>query len=71
MSADDSKLQKSQPTIADLAMLVSRLVQQVRKYDPTNDVAEKAMNYLRRKDLTGSILRESTKRFAIKQEPQL
>lgn len=51
---------KEQPTIADLAMLVSRLVQQVRKHDPTNDVAEKAMDYLRRKDLTGSILRETT-----------
>lgn len=51
--------EKEQPTIADLAMLVSRLVQQVRKHDPTNDVAEKAMDYLRRKDLTGSILRET------------
>lgn len=46
-------------TVADLAMLVSRLVQQVRKHEPDNDVAEKAMDYLRRKDLTGSILRET------------
>jgi hypothetical protein len=41
-------------------MLVSRLVQQVRKHDPTNDVADMAMDYLRRKDMTGSILREAS-----------
>ncbi len=46
------------PTIGDLGMLVARLVRQVRKHDPKNDVAEKAMDYLRRKDLTGSVLRE-------------
>lgn len=45
------------PTIADLGMLLARLVQQVRKHDPQNDVADKAMDYLRRKDLAGSILR--------------
>lgn len=39
-------------------MLVARLVQQVRKHDPSNEVAEKAMDYLRRKDLAGSVLRE-------------
>lgn len=62
---------KEPPTITDLAMLVARLVQQVRKHDVTNDVAEKAMDYLRRKDLVGSILREATERFAIKREDWL
>ena len=45
-------------TIADLVMLVARLIHQVRKHEPDNDVAEKAMDYLRRKDLVGAVLRE-------------
>ena len=53
----------SLPTIADLSMLVARLVQQVRKHDPANSVAESAMDYLRRKNLAGSILREQSKSF--------
>ena len=48
----------NEPTIADLAMLVARLVQQLRHYDPNNGVASKAMDYLRRRNLTASILRE-------------
>lgn len=47
-------------SIADLAMLVRRLVQQITKHEPENDVAEKAMEYLQRKDLIGSIVRETT-----------
>jgi hypothetical protein len=61
--SQDTRLTKKPegpPTIADLGMLVARLVQQVRKHDPENDVATKAMDYLRRKDLQGSILREMT-----------
>ena len=50
--------QESPPRIADLTMLIGRLVRQVRKHDPNNTVAEQAMAYLRRKDLSGSILRE-------------
>jgi len=54
------------PTISDLAMLVARLVQQVRKHDAENDVASKAMDYLRRKELAPSmsILREQSFRSA-------
>lgn len=44
--------------IDDLVMLVARLSRQVRKYDPTNEVAKKAMDYLKRKDLANAILRE-------------
>lgn len=46
------------PTIGDLAMLVARLVRQIRNHDPSNDVAVKAVDYLRRKDLASSVLRE-------------
>ena len=53
---------KPDPTIGDLAMLVARLVRQVRKHDATNSVAEKAMDYLRRHDLQGSVLREIIKK---------
>jgi len=42
---------------ANLAMLVARLVQQVRKHDDKNPVVEKAMAYLRRCDLAGSVIR--------------
>lgn len=57
-SKEECDQEKRRPTIGDLAMLVARLVQQVRKHDPSNEVAEKAMDYLRRKDLAGSVLRE-------------
>jgi hypothetical protein len=43
--------------VGNLAVLVARLVKQVRKHDPLNDVAAKAMDYLRREELDGSILR--------------
>lgn len=48
-----------EPTIADLAMLVARLIRQVRNHMPRNPVAMKAMDYLRRHDLYGSVLRET------------
>jgi len=43
--------------VTNLVLLVGRLVQQVRKHDEENPVAEKAMDYLRRCDLQPSILR--------------
>ncbi len=43
--------------VADLAMLVARLVKQIRQQDEKNPVAERAMDYLRRKELFPSILR--------------
>lgn len=64
MNRDPYKLETpavvKEPTIADLAMLVARLIRQVRKHDAGNEVAEKAMGYLRRHDLQGSILRKFT-----------
>lgn len=49
-------------------MLVARLVQVVRRHDQNNDVAEKAMDYLRRSDLAGSVLREIKTRHGIPDE---
>lgn len=46
--------------VANLTMLVGRLVQQIRKYDKENPVVEKAMDYLRRSDLVPSLLRGTT-----------
>jgi hypothetical protein len=48
-----------EPCIGDLVMLIARLVHQVRNHDPDNDVADKAMDYLRRHDLERPILREA------------
>lgn len=44
--------------VSNLVMLVGRLVQQVRKHDQSNDVTDKAMDYLRRADLVPSIIRD-------------
>jgi transposase-like protein len=57
---------KPEPTIGDLAMLVARLVRQVRRLEPDNDVAEKAMCYLRRHNLQGSILRETNQSMTVR-----
>jgi hypothetical protein len=54
----EARSKADEPKIADLCMLVARLVQQVRRFDPTNNVAEKAMDYMRRKELGPSVLRE-------------
>lgn len=43
--------------VGNLVILVGRLIQQVRKHDPDNDVVEKALDYLKRANLEPSILR--------------
>ena len=53
--SDDSEIDARH--VANLVMLVGRLVQQVRKHDSDNPVVAKAMDYLRRCDLTPSIVR--------------
>lgn len=57
LAAAEAERDETSQYVSDLVMLVSRLVQQVRNHDETNDVAEKAMDYLRRKDLILSIIR--------------
>lgn len=42
----------------DLAALVRRLAHSLKKAVPSNDLPEKAMDYLKRKDLQGSPLRD-------------
>lgn len=61
-------LDENEPTIGDLVMLVGRLVQQVRRFDAQNDVAEDAMDYLRRKNLSASFLREFKARHGIEHD---
>lgn len=43
--------------VEELAMLVRKLVQQLRKAAPGNKSAEKALDYLKRKGLAGRVLR--------------
>lgn len=45
--------------VADLSLLVGRLVRALRKADPSHVLPEKAMDYLRRQGLQGRILREN------------
>jgi len=52
--------------VGNLVILVGRLIQQVRKHDDSNDVVEKAMGYLRRTDLTPSILRGCEERLGLR-----
>lgn len=46
-----------QRTVDELAMLVRKLVHQLRKAAPGNDSADKALDYLKRKGLAGTFLR--------------
>ena len=49
---------ESPATIADLSILVKRLVNQVRQINPESPVAASAMDYLKMKGISGSKLRE-------------
>lgn len=51
-------LEQSETIVDDLAQLVTRLVRQLRKADPDNELAEKALDYLKGKKLCGSSLRD-------------
>lgn len=51
-------LEQSETIVDDLAQLVKRLVHQLRKAAPDNELSEKALDYLKRKELLGSPLRE-------------
>lgn len=50
--------------VSNLVILIARLVQQVRNNDPENDVATKAMDYLKRADLQPSMLRGVTENIS-------
>jgi len=51
-------LEQSETIVDDLAQLVKQLVHQLRKAAPGNELSEKAMDYLKRKGLLGSPLRD-------------
>lgn len=52
-------LEQSETIVDDLAQLVMRLVHQLRKAEPDNELSDKALDYLKRNGLTGSILRDA------------
>lgn len=51
-------VRSNSPLLDELAMLVRKLVQQLRKAAPGNESAEKAVDYLKRKGLAGNPLRD-------------
>lgn len=51
-------LEQSETIVDDLAQLVKRLVHQLRKAAPDNELSEKALDYLKRKKLYESPLRD-------------
>ncbi|WP_147479753.1 hypothetical protein [Pseudomonas syringae group genomosp. 3] len=57
LRAECEKLRNSSSCVDDLSALVRQLVQHLRKAAPDNDLPEKAMDYLKRKGLQGSPLR--------------
>lgn len=52
-------LEQSETIVDDLAQLVMRLVHQLRKAEPDNELSDKALDYLKLNGLTGSILRDA------------
>lgn len=57
LRAECEKLRNSSSCVDDLSALVRQLVQHLRKAAPDNDLAGKALDYLKRKGLQGSPLR--------------
>ena len=60
--ADNAQLQyaleQSEKVVDELAQLVKQLVQSLRKATPDAELPAKALDYLKRKELCGSPLRE-------------
>lgn len=70
LEAENEALRSSSSCVDDLSALVRQLVHRLRKASTDNDLLEKALDYLRRKGLQGSPLRnerdEATEREARK-----
>ena len=58
-ATEERQMIELRATVDDLSALVRRLVQALTKAAPDNDLPAKAMDYLKRKGLQGSPLRES------------
>ena len=54
----DWMIEQSEKVMGELAQLVKRLAHSLRKAAPDNELPEKALDYLKRKELLGSPLRE-------------
>lgn len=57
MSVPDWMIDTPSASVDDMAALIRRLVRDLRKAAPDNDLSEKALDYFRRHGLTGEILR--------------
>lgn len=57
LKAENEALRNSSSCVDDLSALVRQLVHRLRKAAPDNDLPEKALDYLKRKGLQGSPLR--------------
>lgn len=51
----------AQNRIIDMAMLIKRLVYKLKKFSPDDDICDKAIDYLNRNNLMGSLLRDTPK----------
>lgn len=58
LRAEYEALRNSSSCVDDLSAIVRKLVHQLRKAAPDNDLPEKALDYLKRKGLQGSPMRE-------------
>ena len=56
-------LEQSENVVGDLSYLVKQLVHSIKMDRPDNVLAERAMDYLKRKELCGSPLRDETEKL--------
>lgn len=57
MSVPDWMIDTPSPSVDDMAAVIRQLVRSLRKASPDNEVAERALDYLKRHGLQGSPLR--------------
>jgi len=57
MSVPDWMIDTPSPSLDDMATLIRRLVRGLRKAAPSNDLADKAMDYLKRMGLDADVMR--------------
>ncbi len=57
------RVQASEQKIGDMAMLIRQLSSALKKANPDSGLPKKAMDYLRRHSLQGSVLRDGTQKL--------
>lgn len=60
MSVPDWMIETPSPSVDDMAAVIRQLVRSLRKASPGNEVAERALDYLKRHGLQGSPLRTAS-----------